>query len=55
MIIIIVSAVLNEANSRYKKLLPLEVASITVKHEVFFKISFKASFCSSDLNIAESS
>ncbi len=52
---IVVSAVLNEASKRYKKLFPLEVASIIVKHDVFCKISFKASLCSSDLNVAESS
>ena len=52
---IVVSVILNEASNRYKKLLPLEVTSITVRHEVFYKISFKASLCFSDLNVAESS
>jgi len=52
-IIIIVSTVFIEASNRYKKLLLLEVASITVKHKVFFNICFKASFCASNLNIAK--
>ncbi len=52
---IVVSAVLNEASKRYKKLFPLEVTSIIVKHDVFCKISFKASLCSFNLNVAESS
>jgi len=52
---IVVSAVLNEASNRYKKLFPLEVTSIIVRHDVFYKISFKASLCSSDLNVTESS
>jgi len=52
---IVVSAVLNEASNRYKKLFPLEITSIIVKHDVFCKISFKASLCSFNLNVAESS
>ncbi len=52
---IVVSAVLNEASNRYKKLFPLEVTSIIVKHDVFCKISFKASLYSFNLKIAESS
>ncbi len=50
---IIVSAMLNEASNRYKKLFPLEVINIIVKHDVFCKISFKASLCSFNLNVAE--
>ncbi len=52
---IVVLAVLNEASNRYKKLFPLEVTNIIVKHDVFCKISFKASLCSFNLNVAESS
>ncbi len=52
---IVVSVILNEASNRYKKLLPLEVTSITVRHEVFCQISFKASLYSFNLNVAESS
>ncbi len=46
---------LNETSNRYKKLFPLEVTSIIVKHDVFCKISFKASLCSFNLKIIESS
>ena len=52
---IVVSAVLNEASNRYKKLFPLEVTNIIVKHDVFCKISFKASLYSFNLNVTESS